>query len=198
MARNTGRNNSRDDQPDDWEIDDNLDDVQTRGDAEEGRFLCVIEVHEKKESRDGTKEFFNIAFRLKDAEDEKVKSAVGALVYDIFNTNKDALWKIKGLIKACGKDASGSRIPNLKGHEVVLDVFEDDYDGKKNWRTRRYKNPAEYGWTGLAESRTSADDAKDAKDAGKKTAKADDAKEKKQLPPGSSSGGAKGGGEVEI
>lgn len=145
---------------DGWEIDDNLDDVQTRVDIVSGRWLMKIATMEKKWSRDNTKEFFNIAFEVRDVLDVKDEGVIGAKTWDIFNLNKEALWKLKALISACGYDATGSRVPNLVGCEVVLDTYEEEYQGNRQMKTKRYKNPLVEGWTGIHETRDATDDGK--------------------------------------
>ncbi len=190
MAQNSNRNKGE--SKDEWDLDDgvDLDNVPTRGDVETGRYLWKVTQHEKRDSNNGEKTFFSIGAEIIDVEDEKLKASIGAKVYDLFNINIEAVWKLKSLMKACGLPATGNKIPNLTGLEFVADVEEETWDGKKNWRWRRFKSPEEYGWSGLNETRSAADVKEEKKDTGKKT-------DTKKI--GSGGGGkAEGGGEVEI
>ena len=150
MAGNNGSNNAP---GDGWEIDDNLDDVQTRKDVPPGRWLTRVVGMEKKATKSGDKDYFNLCFEIIDCEKAEEEAVIGGKVWDIFNVNQAALWKLKALISACGFDATGSRIPNLTDCEVILDTFEDDYNGNKSIKTKRYKDPSKETWTGLHETR---------------------------------------------
>ena len=157
---------------DGWEIEDDLDKVETRKDVPPGRWLARVSGMEKKPTKDKTKDYFNLAFEILDCEKPEDEAVIGGKVWDIFNVNQAALWKLKALISACGFDATGSRVPNLIGCEVVLDTFEDDYNGNKSIKTKRYKDPVKEGWTGLHEKRDasgseSSTDKASGKDAGK-------------------------------
>lgn len=154
MAQNGNHGNA-----DGWEIEENLDEVQGRDEVKAGRYLVRIDDMDLRKSRDKLKEFFNIKFSIVDTMDPALERGIGGTVYDLFNLNKEALWKLKALIAACGFDASGSRVPNLTGCEVILDVYEDTYNGNTNLRTKRYKNPAEETWSGLHETRDAATEA---------------------------------------
>ena len=147
MARNRGNDQS------DWEIEENLDGVETRDEPAPGRYLAVISSMEMRETKNGDKKFFNVGFKTVDCEVPELESSLGLSAWDIFNLNKEALWKLKSLLKGCGYDASGSRIPNLKGCEVIVDIYQDEYNGKVNLRTRKYINPSEKGWMGINEQR---------------------------------------------
>jgi hypothetical protein len=122
---------------------------------------------------------------------------IGARCWDIFNLNQAALWKLKALISACGFDATGSRVPNLTDCEVVLDTFEEEYQGNRSLKTKRYKNPLKEGWHGIHESRDASTPAKDEKsakpDAGKTGALAG-----KKLPATGKGSTKKGDDEIEI
>jgi len=90
MAQNHSNNNAP---GDGWEIDDNFDDVQTRRDIQPGRWLMRVASMEKKATKAGDKDYFNVCFEVIDvlkAEDEEV---IGAKAWDIFNINQAALWK---------------------------------------------------------------------------------------------------------
>lgn len=157
---------------DGWEIEDDLDKVETRKDVPPGRWLARVSGMEKKPTKDKTKDYFNLAFEILDCEKPEEESVIGGKVWDIFNVNQAALWKLKALISACGFDATGSRVPNLIGCEVVLDTFEDDYNGNKSIKTKRYKDPVKEGWTGLHEKRdASGSESSTDKAAGKDAAK---------------------------
>lgn len=151
---------------DGWEIDGDLDKAETRKEVPPGRWLTKIVSMEKKPTKNKEKDYFNLSFEVVDALTPETEQFVGSRVWDIFNINQEALWKLKALISACGFDASGSRIPNLTGCEVILDTFEDDYQGNKSIKTKRYKNPEQEGWNGLHETRdaTTGSSAKDKKD----------------------------------
>lgn len=138
---------------DGWEIDDDLDKVPERKDVPIGRFLCRIAVMEKKPTKDKSKDYFNLAFEVIDCMKTEEEHAIGGKTYDIFNVNQQALWKLKGLISACGFDSTGSRIPNLTDCEVILDTYEEEYNGNHQIKTKRYKNPLQEGWSGIHESR---------------------------------------------
>jgi hypothetical protein len=147
MARNNRQDQS------DWEIDENLDEVETRDEPAPGRYLAVISSMEMRETKNGDKKFFNVGFKTIDSESPDLQTSIGLSAWDLFNLNKEALWKLKSLMKACGYDAAGSRIPNLKGCEVIVDIYQDEYNGKVNLRTRKYLNPSERGWMGINEQR---------------------------------------------
>lgn len=147
MARNRGTDQS------DWEIDGSLDEVETRDEPAPGRYLAVISSMEMRETKSGDKKFFNVGFKTIDCEVPELEGSLGLSAWDLFNLNKEALWKLKSLLKGCGYDASGSRIPNLKGCEVIVDIYQDEYNGKVNLRTRKYLNPSERGWVGINEQR---------------------------------------------
>lgn len=142
---------------DGWEIEDNLDEVETRKEAQNGRYLCRVASMEKKPTKDGAKDFFNLAFQIIDALTPETEASIGSRVFDIFNINQVALWKLKALISACGFDSTGSRVPNLVDCEVVLDVYEEEYQGRVNTKTKRYKNPLQEGWSGLHETRDASE-----------------------------------------
>lgn len=196
MAGNNSQNNAP---GDGWEIDDNLDDVQTRKDVPVGRWLCRIASMEKKTTKAGDKEYFNLAFEILDCMKSEEEHAIGAKTWDIFNLNQAALWKLKALISACGFDSTGSRVPNLTDCEVILDTYEEEYEGNRSMKTKRYKNPLKEGWHGIHETRDATtpdkkDAAKDAaKDAGKSGSLAG-----KKLPATGKSAAKKGDDEIEI
>jgi hypothetical protein len=143
----------------DWEIDESLDGVETRDEPAPGRYLVTVSSMEMREAKSGDKKFFNVGFKVKDCEVPELESSIGLQAWDLYNLNKEALWKLKSLVKACGYDAGGSRIPNLKGCELILDIYEDEYNGKVNLRTRKYQNPSEKGWSGINETRMVGDEA---------------------------------------
>lgn len=188
MAQNPSNNNTP---GDGWEIDDNFDDVQTRRDIQPGRWLMRVASMEKKATKAGDKDYFNVCFEVIDvlkAEDEEV---IGAKAWDIFNINQAALWKLKALISACGYDSTGSRVPNLVDCEVIVDTYEEEYQGDRRLKTKRYKNPVKEGWVGVHESRDATDDGK-----GKSGEKADAGK---KLPPsGAKKNAGKKAGDDEI
>jgi len=144
---------------DGWEIEDNLDEVETRKDVQPGRYLCRVASMEKKPTKDGSKDFFNLAFQVIDAMAPETEASIGGRVFDIFNINQAALWKLKALISACSFDSTGSRVPNLIDCEVILDAYEDTYEGRTNTKTKRYKNPQTEGWSGLHETRDASEPA---------------------------------------
>lgn len=188
-----GNKNSGNDGPSDWELPEesgSMDDVQTRGDAEAGRYLVKIHSMDLKGRKDDPDEkFFNLGFRVVDVDNAEKEAVIGSSAWDIFNLNKESLWKLKSLIKACGFDGTGSRIPNLNDCELICDFYVDTYNkDNPQIRTRRYK-PAE-GWSGIHETRDASEPLKDAKD------KSSSAKDQKQLPPGKKADAGKG--EIEI
>lgn len=167
MAQNNSNNNAP---GDGWEIDDNLDEVPQRKDVGIGRWLCRIASMEKKSTKSGDKEYFNLCFEIIDCMKPEEEDNIGAKTWDIFNMNQAALWKLKALVSACGFDSTGSRVPNLTDCEVILDTYEEEYQGNRSLKTKRYKNPEKEGWHGLHETRDAATPTKekgDAKDASK-------------------------------
>lgn len=210
MSGNNGNSNAP---GDGWEIEDDLDQVPVRKEVPVGRWLGKISAMEKKATKDRSKDYFNICFEVIDVEKAENEEQIGGKVYDIFNINQAALWKLKALISACGFDATGSRVPNLIECEVIFDTFEDEYNGSKSIKTKRYKNPSKETWTGIHETRdaTSVPGEEKAPDqqqlpasAGAKTGSA--LANKKIAKPGTVAGGSggtvtppkKGDDEVEI
>jgi hypothetical protein len=157
---------------DGWEIEDDLDKVESRKDVAAGRWLVRVATMEKKSTKDRSKDYFNICFEIVDCMDAKDEDMIGAKAWDLFNINQSALWKLKALISACGFDAHGSRIPNLTDCEVVLDTYEETYEGNRSMKTKRYKNPEQDGWIGINQSRDSSTPAKEPKVKAPATAKA--------------------------
>jgi hypothetical protein len=151
---------------DGWEIDENLDEVQTRKDVSAGRWLVRIASMEKKTTKSGDKDYFNLCFEILDCMKPEEEEFIGAKTWDIFNMNQAALWKLKALISACGYDATGSRVPNLTDCEVILDTYEEEYQGNRSIKTKRYKNPLKEGWHGIHETRDASTPAKN-EDGGK-------------------------------
>lgn len=176
---------------DGWEIDDNLDDVETRKDVPAGRWLTRIFVMEKKTTRSNDKDYFNLGFEIIDCMKPEEEHAIGAKTWDIFNMNQTALWKLKALISACGFDATGSRVPNLTDCEVILDTYEEEYQGNRQMKTKRYKNPLKEGWHGLHETRDATTEVKDDKTPSKSAKAKDDTKKL-------GGGSKKNDGEIEI
>lgn len=195
MAGNNSQNNAP---GDGWEIDDNLDDVETRKEVPSGRWLTRIFVHEKKQTKSGDKDYFNIGFEIVDCMKPEEEHAIGAKTWDIFNINQAALWKLKALISACGFDSTGSRVPNLVDCEVILDTYEEEYQGNRSLKTKRYKNPLKEGWHGIHETRDAATPEKEDKSSGKSDTKG--ALSGKKLAAGKAGGTSKKGddGEIEI
>jgi len=210
-------NDQYDNSPGDgWEIEDDLDKVQTRKEVPPGRWLTRIASMEMKPTKDKTKSYFNISFEVIDVDKAELEEVIGSRVWDIFNVNQQALWKLKALISACGYDSTGSRVPNLTDCEVIIDTFEDEYEGNRSIKTKRYKNPLKETWTGLHETRDASgasgkkadeDKAKDAAKAGAQLGSGQGSLSGKKITSGkpTSGGGNKGGnkpgaddGEVEI
>ena len=161
---------------DGWEIDDDLDKVEGRKDVPSGRWLCRIAAMEKKSTKSGDKDYFNLSFEILDCLKPEDEHAIGGKTWDIFNVNQVALWKLKALLSACGFDSTGSRVPNLTDCEVILDTYEEEYNGNRSLKTKRYKNPLQEGWNGLHETRDSTTPVKEkgAKKTPDKTAPAAD------------------------
>lgn len=155
MSYGSPKGNQNSGPGDGWEIEDDLDKVPERKDVPIGRWLCRIAVMEKKATKDKTKDYFNLAFEVIDCMKPEEEFAIGGKTYDIFNVNQAALWKLKALISACGFDSTGSRIPNLTDCEVILDTYEEEYNGNHQTKTKRYKDPLKEGWSGLHETRDS-------------------------------------------
>lgn len=157
----------------DWEIDGNLDDVNSRPDADTGTFLVKVFQMEKKTTRNEGKPYFNLGFKVIDVLTPEKEASIGASLWDLFNVNQEALWKLKALIKACGYDASGSRIPNLTGCELILEAYLDTYNkDNPQIRTRKYQNVTEKGWSGIAEVRGTDGTSSQTPSGGKTPAKA--------------------------
>jgi hypothetical protein len=207
-------NDQYDNSPGDgWEIEDDLDKVQTRKEVPPGRWLCRVASMEMKKTKDKSKDYFNISFEVIDVDKAELEDVIGSRVWDIFNVNQQALWKLKALISACGFDSTRNRVPNLTDCEVVLDTFEDEYEGNRSIKTKRYKNPFKETWTGLHEQRDAggatgakaeADAAKEAAKAGSKLGTGQGSLSGKKIgsgpKPQTSTGGskAKGGSDDEV
>lgn len=192
MAQNNQKSNSP---GDGWEIEGDLSQVEERKEAPPGRWLCKIATMEKKPTKDKTKDFFNIAFEILDTDKPELEGYIGSRVFDIFNINQEALWKLKALGSAAGFDMSGSRVPNMTDAEVILDTFEEEWEGQRRLKTKRYKNPESEGWHGIHETRdaTTGEPAKDKAQAPAPATGGDKLAGKKLA-----SGDKKGKNEVEI
>lgn len=145
---------------DDFEIEDDLGDIPASGDPLPGRYLCQIAKMEQKARRDDASvKYINIQFKIADVTpegEERLGKFIGRSVFDIYNLSAKALWKLKALVEAVRGPAEGKRVPNLTDEMVVLDVYEDHYDGNVNLRTKGYKSSE--GWLGANMDLTGGDE----------------------------------------
>lgn len=146
---------------DDFEIDGediDLDNVPDSANPPGARYLCTIAKMEKKKRKDGNGSYMNIQFKIDDVLDETLEPFIGRSMFDIFNLGAAALWKIKGVITACRGEGSakGARIPNMTGEQLVLDAFEETYQGRVNLRTKNYADAKD--WVGVTMDLTAIDE----------------------------------------
>ena len=146
---------------DDFELPDgdtDLADIPDSNDPPPARYLTRIEKMEMRTRKDGNGSYISIQFKISDVLDPKLEPFIGRSIFDIFNLGAASLWKIKGVIVAARGDdaAKGNRIPNLTGDSIVIDAYEDNYQGRVSLRTRGYK--ASDSWSGITVDST-ADEA---------------------------------------
>lgn len=113
-----------------------------------GRYLAKINAFAKQDTKSGDKSFINCEFELLDTADTENEVSLGRKVWDIFNFNPEALWKIKSLLKAIYPDFTGQKVPkDITEKFVSMWVYLDKYNGNENFRAKNYQNADE--WEGL-------------------------------------------------
>lgn len=101
----------------------------------EGDYLVEIEKVEHKHSQSGN-EMLQMTFNVVEGE------YAGRKVFDNYVLTQAALWKLKSLFVALGKDVSGIaefEPDELIGNKFIATVSVEEYNGNENNRIKKHK-----------------------------------------------------------